>query len=301
MGRINRKRERAVGSHLNFMGGTSFDVNDPFVRLRLAASSCFFGEPMYYHRDAGDHRPRKAARSASHLTDANLDHLRTTLDARDPREWRGMTPSALMESAIDDALARDPERTLAEAARLRNEEHIRTTPQVILVRAANHEKARGTGLVPAWAPEIIKRADEPAVGLAYQLEHYGEKAPIPNALKKAWKTALEGFDEYQLAKYRMASREVALVDVMNLVHPKSAAIDKLAKGTLSNEGKTWEAIVSAKNSTRESWLEALEVMGHMALLRNIRNLLEKGVEAERFVPKLVEGAEHGQQLPFRYW
>lgn len=42
-------------------------------------------------------------------------------------------------------------------------------------------------------------------------------------------------------------------------------------------------------------------MGHMALLRNLRNLLEAGVSPDLFVPRLVAGAKDGKQLPFRYY
>jgi len=88
---------------------------------------------------------------------------------------------------------------------------------------------------------------------------------------------------------------------VNLVHPKSDAVSKLSKGELKNTDKTWEAMVSGNGSTKENWEKAVGVMGHMALLRNLRNLLEKGVDPKIFVKKLVEGAEDGKQLPFRYY
>jgi len=288
-----------AGTHLNWMGGTSYAIHDPLLRLRMAATSCFFGEPMYYQRDAGDRRPRRRRAAASVLTEADIEHLRDTLGAVDPREWRSQTPSELIEGCIDDALAHDAAATLAEAARLRTLALMRTTPQVILVRAAHHPAVRGTGLVRQWAKQIITRADEPAVGLAYQLHRYGK--PIPNALKKAWRDALERFDDYALAKYRLESRAEKTVDVVNLVHPRSTSVDLLAKGRLTTTDRTWEAIISARGSTREAWTEALSVMGHMALLRNLRNLVEVGVKVKRFAPKLVEGARTGKQLPFRYY
>ena len=65
--------------------------------------------------------------------------------------------------------------------------------------------------------------------------------------------------------------------------------------------KSWEAIISEKGSTKKAWTEALEKMGHMALLRNLRNLLEKGIDPSEFVGKLIEGAKDGKQLPFRYY
>lgn len=297
---INRKKSKPVRAqaHLNWMGGPSYDVTNPLVRLRLAASSCFFGEPMYYQRDPQDKRPTRG-RPTWALTDEELTRLRDMLNAVDPREWRKMTPAELMESAIDAALEADAEATLNEAVRLRQEEHMRTTPQVILVRAANHAAVRGTGLVRRYAPEIIQRLDEPSVGLAYQLARYGK--PVPNALKKAWRDALEKANDYSLAKYRMEDRDVKTVDVVNLVHAKSEAVDQLAKGTLKLREQTWEALISARGSSKETWLAALDVMGHMALLRNIRNLLEHDVEPARFLEKLVKGAADGKQLPFRYY
>lgn len=284
--------------HLNWMGGPSYAITDPLLRLRMAAASCFFGEPMYYQRDAADARPRRRA-AAFALTDADVERLRDTLGAVDPQEWRSQTPSELMERCIDDALAHDVEGTLAEAARLRSTALMRTTPQVILVRAAHHPAVRGTGLVRQWAKEIILRADEPAVGLAYQLHRFGK--PIPNALKKAWRDALQRFDEHALAKYRLQSRAEKTVDVVNLVHPRGAAIDRLAKGTLTTTDRTWESIVSAQGSTPAAWAAALPVMGHMALLRNLRNLVQAGIPAKRFTAQLVAGARTGKQLPFRYY
>jgi hypothetical protein len=291
------------GAHLNHMGGASWDIHDPVHRLRIAASSCFFGEPTYYQGTAdskGKHRVVTPSQQ-SHLSAPALKHLRSTLVAIDPPEWRGLGPAELMETTIDEALAHDPRETLEVAAYLRNEMHIRTTPQIILVRASRHPKVRGTGLVRAFAKDIVKRADEPSVGLAYHVARYGKDAAIPNSLKRAWRDVLQGFNEYSLAKYRMESRGEKTVDVMNLVHPKSEAIDKLAKGTLKSTDQTWEAIISAEGSSRQSWEKALDVMGHMALLRNVRNLLSKGVPPELFTKKLIEGAKKGQQLPFRYW
>lgn len=278
------------------MGGASHWILDPITRLRVAASSCFFGEPQYYRKDEKDTRP---SRSATPLSKADLRRLQKQLVAIEPAEWSGVTPSERMEMAIDAALDFDVERTLQEAVRLRTEAYIRTTPQVILVRAANHKKAKGTGLVRRYAKKIIARADEPSVGLAYQLWRYGK--PIPNSLKKAWRDALEGAKGYHLAKYRMDSRAVNTVDVVNLVHAKSEHVDSLAKGTLKQNGSTWESILSARGATKNSWRRAMKVMGHMALLRNLRNLMTSGIPTQKLVTQLLAGASTGKQLPFRYY
>lgn len=291
---INAKKPKPE-SHLNYMGGVSYDINDPVKVLRIIASSCFFGEPMYYQKDPGDKRPTR------YMENNISAYLSEVLGCIVPRDLSNMTPANAIESAVDKALDADPERTLQEAVRLRQESHIRTTPQVILVRAANHPKVRGTGLVKKYAPGILQRADEPAVGLAYQFWRYGKNAPVPNSLKKAWAAKLATLSEYSLAKYRLGEREVKLVDVVNLTHPKSEAVGKLVKGQLSTTDQTWESIISKEGSNKASWQKAIGVMGHMALLRNLRNFLDKGVDPSFFLDALVAGAKDGKQLPFRYY
>lgn len=307
MGTVNKKRTtttktekhlktRAKESHLNWMGGYSYDVKNPIFRLRLAASSCFFGEPMYYHDDT-----KRAGRTSvpyRSLPVHTMKHLRNVLNAIDDEAWRSLSPAQLLEKAIDEALEFDAEATLLTAVALRNEDNIRTTPQVILVRAANHKKVKGTGLVLKYADSIVSRGDEPAVCLAYQLSTFGK--PVPNSLKKALAAKLESMDEYSMAKYRMDNRAVRTVDVVNMVHPKNTpAIKSLVNGTLRLDGdnETWESMRSAG----KSWDSCIEVMGHMALLRNLRNLSTAGVNTKLYLPKLLNGVEKGKQLPFRYY
>lgn len=298
--KVNAKKTTSTKNdrHLNWMDGGSYFLSDPIQTLRLAAASCFFGEPMYYHSAKDSKTPRA---SAGRLATADSKRLRETLMGMDPQDWRGLSPAELMVSAIDKALDFDPERTLALAAELRSLHYIRTTPQIILVRAAHHPKVRGTGLIRLHAPGILLRADEPATGLAYQLSEYGVSKPIPNSLKKAWAEALVKASGYQLAKYRMEDREVKTVDVVNLVHAHSSAINLLMKDKLRNTDQTWEAIISKNGSTLEAWTDAVEVMGHMALLRNLRNLQTAKVPTALYLDKLKAGVADGKQLPFRYY
>lgn len=285
-------------SHKNFMGGLSYELSNPLTNLRIAASSCFFGEPMYYHRDPDDKRPLRHDPSWRPSND-EIRHLASMLNSITPKEWYQMSPKNLIEKAIDDALEFNADETLRLASLLRNEDYIRVTPQIIMVRAANHKLLKGSGLIGKWAQQIMQRADEPSTQLAYQLSEFGK--PIPNSLKRAWREKLQGLDEYQLAKYRMEGRVVKTIDVVRLTHAHSEPIDKLVHDELKITGKTWEAIISAEGSTKEAWLKAIKKMGHMALLRNIRNLVKVGIEPNEFMPKLIAGVERGKQLPFRYY
>lgn len=292
-------KEQLNEGHLNHMEGISYDIKNPIVQLRIVASSCFFGEPMYYHEDNSENEELR--NKTVNYKNSQGDYLDKTLGAGISfLSYRKYSPAKLIETAIDEALAFDAEATLQEAVRLRNEENIRTTPQVIMVRAANHEKVRGTGLVNKYALQIMKRTDEAALQLGYQIQVFGK--PIPNALKKSWKKFLEARSEYDLAKYRMESRRFKTVDVVNLVKAHSDEIDLLMKGNLKLSAEdTWEALISKEGSSKKTWERAIDLMGHMALLRNLRNFHQNGVAPELYLDKLVKTAKGGKQLPFRYY
>lgn len=281
-------------AHANHMAGTSYDVLDPIKRLRIAAASCFFGEPAYYTRAVGKYQQRLGG------TDALAAQRAFGQPIIAPPDHDG-SPATVLERVIDDAISHDADAALQCAATLRTEDMIRTTPQVILVRAAHHAAARGTGAVRKWAPLIVQRADEPAVGLAYSLAAFPGR-PLPNSLKRAWRGALETQDELHLAKYRADGHDVKLVDVINLTHPRTEACARAAQGKLRlSADDTWEALLSERGSTQAVWTEAVDVMGHMALLRNLRNLCQHGVDPKVFCDKLVRTAPYGKQLPFRYY
>lgn len=298
--------------HVNWMAGTSYSPSNPLVQLRMAAASCFFGEPSYYAQDSsgesgranGKKKAAQSSRSSTALSFELVQHLLQALGVGLPLSPVTESPARAMERAIDQALDFSPEGTLRVAQALRQEDHIRVTPQVIMVRAANHAKVRGTELIRTFAPQILSRADEPAIQLAYQLKAYGQ--PIPNSLKRAWKLFLEQQGEYQLAKYRQQNGFRKTLDVVNLVHAKSEAISKLMKNELTLNESTWESLISAKGSSATTWKEALEKFllnpkGHMALLRNLRNLAEHNLLDAPVLEALKAGVVQGRQLPFRYW
>lgn len=282
-------------THTNYMGNTSYDISSPITKLQIMAASCFFGEPSYYIGGAD-----KKVRKINYGTDAVMSYLFDVLKGVVVVDSNSASPAKALEAAIDAAIEHDIEATLRVAASLRQDDNIRTTPQVILVRAANHKSSKGTGLIRRYAPEIIKRPDEPAVQMAYQLNVY--RKPIPNSLKKAWADYLNGCSEYQLAKYRMEGRRASTVDVVRMSHATSPVIDKLMKGDLTlSGGQTWESLISTKGANKETWTEAVDVMGHMALLRNLRNLGEHKVNSNLYAGKLISGVAKGKQLPFRYY
>ena len=120
---------------------------------------------------------------------------------------------------------------------------------------------------------------------------------IPNAIKKGFKEALERLDAYQIDKYKMQSREVSLIDLVRLFHPKGTeknaeAFKRLVNGesladlyeTKVLEKEMTKAGQITKDATQEEKDEAkreaitavldnVKGMPVMNLLRNLRNIL----------------------------
>lgn len=120
---------------------------------------------------------------------------------------------------------------------------------------------------------------------------------IPNSIKKGFKEALERLDAYQIDKYKMQNREVSLIDLVRLFHPKgnqknAEAYKRLVNGeSLADlyESKVLEKEMTkagqvTKDATQEEKMEAkreaittvldnVKGMPVMNLLRNLRNIL----------------------------
>lgn len=280
-------------THMNFMGGPSYDLS-PFACLYVMASSSLFGERGYY--------------SSTRRTEKD-DKMMEYLEGRFGSFGNGMqqlmsgkTRAGAMQAAIENSLAYDAELTLKFLGWLRNRALIRATPAAGLAVAAHSDAVRGTGMLRDTAGSILSRLDDVTNCLAYYLDNYGK--PIPNALKKALAARISSASEYELAKYAGRNKQLTLLDAVRLTHAHSEGVDRLCRGELSqaDEGReTWEAIISGEGSTKENWTRAAGVMGHMALLRNLRNLEEHGVDELLYLDKLTEGVKSGKQLPFRYY
>lgn len=129
---------------------------------------------------------------------------------------------------------------------------------------------------------------------------------LPNQMKKGLALALAKFDEYALGKYDSDSAAVKLRDVLFLCHakPKDEAQAELWKRLAAREMKTpdtWEVSLSAGKDKKDTFTRLLseKKLGAMALLRNLRNMQEAGVDIE----KIREGLTNMKTeriLPFRF-
>jgi len=212
---------------------------------------------------------------------------------------------------FERAAETNPEFPVKLAEYARNEMYLRDVSQVLLVLSANHDETKE--YVREYAPRIIQRADELNTVVAIQLEVFGK--PIPKPLKKGVAEAFHNFDRYQFAKYNNLNREVKFRDVMNLVHPKpeteeeEETFERLVYGDLDdydveslNPPETWEVVISKRGNNAEAWRDVLPRMGLFAKIRNLRNMLEAGLEGDEILDeKDLEYARESKIYPFRFY
>lgn len=127
---------------------------------------------------------------------------------------------------------------------------------------------------------VCKRPDDMTEILSVYNNLYGK--PFPNSLKKGLALAFTKFDEYQMAKYKQEGKTFSLKDVLCISHATPATMGRefLYKKVLENTletPRTWEVELSAKGANkREVWKSLLRAnkVGHLALIRNLRNICE---------------------------
>lgn len=138
------------------------------------------------------------------------------------------------------------------------------------------------------------------------LESRGDKRS--HALVRGAADYIGGLKGYQLDKYRMANKNFSMIDLINITHPKSDAVDKFYNGKLEKAG-TWEQKISASTSEEEkaaNWREFVESksLGYLALIRNLNNILDSGIDndwiAEHLVPQLTDAAKIHKSLVFPF-
>ncbi len=220
----------------------------------------------------------------------------------------------------------DPLFVARLAVYARHKMYMRSVPLVLVTELAKIHS--GDDLIAKLTEKVIARADEITELLAcYQLlnERKGLKKlnRLSKQLQKGLSAAFNNFDEYQFAKYNRDS-QIRLRDALFLIHPKAKSasqqllFDKIAGNSLETP-YTWETELSAlgqhafeNDQTRAAafkikWEELIDSnkLGYMALLRNLRNIVNAGVSYAHVrkicaVLSSPEQVSKAKQFPFRY-
>lgn len=222
----------------------------------------------------------------------------------------------------------DPVFVAQLAVYTRTQMYLRSVPLLLLVELAKVHS--GDDLVSRAVAQTVLRADE----ITELLACYQSRNPSKDDRKKLGRLshqiqvglqqAFNRFDEYQFAKYDRDGAEVKLRDALFLVHPKAkdeaqqAIFDKITNKSMAVP-YTWETELSALGQTkfedneqraqafRTKWEELIDSgkVGYMALMRNLRNILESNVSFDHIgrvcdILKDPDAVANSKQLPFRY-
>jgi len=194
-----------------------------------------------------------------------------------------------------------PERVAAMAVEARSNMKLRHAPLLLVREMARHASHRA--LVGETLAQVIQRADELTEFVAIYWKD--GRVPLSKQVKSGLAWAFGKFDEYALAKYDRPG-PIKLRDVLFLTHakPRDAAQAELWKRLV--EGKlatpdTWEVALSGGGDKREAWERLLteRKLGALALLRNLRNMEQAGVQEELIFSALRE-MKTDRVLPFRF-
>ena len=209
-----------------------------------------------------------------------------------------------ISARIGDAAARvEPEALAALAIEARSKMNLRHAP-LLLLTVLIRTGAKREKLVANTVAEVIQRADELTELVAVYWRN--GKKPLSAQLKKGLARAFEKFDAYELAKYDRPG-PVRLRDVLFLVHAKPKAAEqaetwkKLAAKELDSPD-TWEVALSGGADKRETFERLLKSgkLGYLALLRNLRNMAESGVDEDLIRKALLDRKGARRVLPFRF-
>jgi hypothetical protein len=288
-------------------GDKVFEIKDPSQRLITMIGAGFFNEPRYYDKS---------------------DSSEFTLSDQ---------ANEIISTAMAVAVSSNPRDLWVISRWAREELHMRTTPNILAAVGCHMNETK------QWARKYLlslaRRGDEPVQIFSAYLALFGK--PLPNSLKRGLADVISKFSEWQILRYSSQSGHPNMKDLLSMIDrrrdwpvkkelfeyifngiildPEATPI-AAARKTLATKGNKfdveamdlilkgaipWEVVVSQFGSKKEVWefMVKNNLLGYMALLRNLRNLERMDVddETKRIARgKLIEEARESKQLPFRF-
>lgn len=221
---------------------------------------------------------------------------------------------------VTDLLAKvKPEFAAKAAIFTRNEFNMRSISHVVAAELA--QLAAGKPWAKSFYEKVVVRPDDITEILSYYFSKSKDQKET-NAMRKGLGAAFNKFDGYQLSKYRAEGKAISLVDAVNILHPRSTdknreALKLLLEGRLSNQN-TWETKLTQagqkatdadelKDLKGKAWSDLLGEgkLGYMALLKNLRNILDqadqKTIDLALQTLADPERVKKSRVLPFRFY
>ena len=332
---------------INFMGGQSYKLN-PLDSLKIVCTSMICGESQYYRPKKSDVRKfsQHFLFDGFYGKEEPMDYFQKIVSNALDFDFEGCL-AFVSKLRIDHGMRLNSNVLLTKAVHHPSRvEFNKTNPKVF--KTAIEEVGC---LPTDWTTQykLLKESGKPIPtiwkrAIATKLEHMtayhaakylhgsktkGKKAAEPKKPARANNFPDESDeqphsdapeeDQDALQKETEEANEAKrknlanLVDLIRITHPKPnetiTELVKTGKVEVSDDEQTWEKLRSAKKTWQE--INAQIRLPHMALLRNLRNIIEEYAIREDLVAakedvvelaeRLVRGVKNGKQFPFRYF
>lgn len=201
-----------------------------------------------------------------------------------------------------------PEDVCALAIEARSVMGLRHVPLYLISELCYRKDIKNWSLIEETLSKVIQRADELTEFLAIYWKNKGaiagKKRSLRKCVQRGLSTAFGKFGEYQLAKYDRDGA-VKLRDVLRICHPKpqdeiQAQLWKKVLDRTLTTPDTWETELSAgkdKKATFERLMREKK-LGGLATLRNLRNMIQAGVDSNLIRERLASGI--ARAMPFQF-
>lgn len=204
---------------------------------------------------------------------------------------------------IENAEKVTPQVLAALAVEAREVFNLRHVPLLLLDTLS--KTGKGDKLVADTVCRVIQRADE--MGELLSIYWRNGRKMVPAQMRKGLARAFAKFGEYQLAKYDRDGA-IKLRDVLRLVRPtpkddEQSALWRRVKDRTLATPDTWEVALSGGADKKQAFERLIRdgQLGYLALLRNLRNMAQAGVDADMVKAAIVARQGGAQRvLPFRY-
>ena len=260
MARINSKGTRVAQVHSTHEGAPAKRITD-VQQLRRTLMACLLWEDTFYEEGES-----VAARLASYAVSL---------------PWHDVAAAAVEARTVHG---------------------LRHAPMFLLVSALQRPAAER----PTWEETFVAcctRADDLTESLAMYWKN-GRK-PIAASFKRGLAEAFKKFDHYALSKYNR-DNAIKLRDVLRIAHPKAdtpeqgALWKSIIDGSIASPD-TWEVALSGGADKGETFTRLLseQKLGALALVRNLRNMLQANVSRD-LITQALDAMKVQRVWPYQF-
>jgi hypothetical protein len=326
IGITNRKEVINNPDMENCAKGTAFSIKDASQRLLHIVGAAGFNEPKSFYNIPKTKDPLKIRghnNSFDSLTGIAKEIIYTALDVAESENPRDLL-------AIASWLRKEGHCRQAPLVLLAVAAYVPNTRKFVRLYAP-HIIQRADELVSVYAayrflfgkpiPSALLKGIRDSFGKfdEYQLIKYNQPGKSPNLKdiilqmpdRKLGKPVSRGMTEFLLNGTIVDRHGADHSDSAPLVaaHLKflnaakhSNSFDDDMQQLAENAKATWETVISLFGGSEKTWTSVFPRMGYMAVLRNIRNMIQAGLPTNEIAVRIADKKSvlHSKQYPFRF-